>query len=106
MAYLDQMFGPDFDQVVGVSGPDVDHVLTRIYTVYSSTGTEKYSVQLHRDGELIKNLQEAYYKPIRTYEALKKQLGNSFSFPYMKFWRSYTPPRYGREELTRIPGRN
>ena len=32
----------------------LDQILTRIYTVYSSTWTEKYSVQFHRDGDLIK----------------------------------------------------
>ena len=56
LAYLDQDFWRTWTRFL-------DQILTRIYTVYSSTGTEKYSVQFHRDGELIKptrNLLKTY----------------------------------------------
>ena len=68
LAYLDQDLWRTWTRLLALAGPDVwhtwtrflDQILTRIYTVYSSTGTEKYSVQFHRDGELIRNLLETY----------------------------------------------
>ena len=85
----------------------MDQILTRIYTVYSSNGTEKYSVQFHRDGELLKptrNLLKNYKSQLKPIKVLDLFLTIPLVSPISNSGVCVPPP-YGREDLMRIPRR-